>query len=157
MSEMVKTSIYVGSAILLALVALVWQPPEVEQSLDEKVGQSLFEEFQSADTATNLAITRYDTNFDKSVKFQVNRNKATEQWVIPSQDNYPADAEEQMQKAATALIDLKVQGIASEIRKDHELYGVVEPSADLPAGSSGVGMLIEVADTKKNKDRKSVV
>ena len=151
MSEMVKTLIYVGSAAVLALVALLWQPNQVEQSLDEKVGQELFEDFDTADTATNLTITRYDTNFDKPVKFQVNRGKATDQWVIPSEDNYPADAEEQMQKAATALIDLEVLGIASETPKDHKLYGVVEPSADLAAGSTGVGMLVEVANAKKDR------
>jgi hypothetical protein len=151
MSEMVKTLIYVGSAAVLALVALLWQPNRVEQSLDEKVGQELFEDFDTADTATNLTITRYDTNFDKPVKFQVNRGKATDQWVIPSEDNYPADAEEQMQKAATALIDLEVLGIASETPKDHKLYGVVEPSADLAAGSTGVGMLVEVANAKKDR------
>ena len=151
MSEMVKTLIYVGSAAVLALVALLWQPGQVEQSLDEKVGQALFEDFDTADTATNLTITRYDTNFDKPIKFQVNRGKATDQWVIPSEDNYPADAEEQMQKAATALIDLEVLGIASETPKDHKLYGVVEPSADLAAGSTGVGMLVEVANAKKDR------
>ena len=151
MSEMVKTLIYVGSAAVLALVALLWQPGQVEQSLDEKVGQELFEDFDTADTATNLTITRYDTNFDKPIKFQVNRGKATDQWVIPSEDNYPADAEEQMQKAATALIDLEVLGIASETPKDHKLYGVVEPSADLAAGSTGVGMLVEVANAKKDR------
>ncbi|MFP6621660.1 MAG: DUF4340 domain-containing protein, partial [Pirellulaceae bacterium] len=152
MSEMVKTLIYVGSAAVLALVAVLWQPGQVEQSLDEKVGQDLFKEtFDTADNATNLTITRYDTNFDKPIKFQVNRSKATDQWVIPSEDNYPADAEEQMQKAATALINLEVLGIASETPKDHKLYGVVEPAADLAAGSIGVGMLVEVANAKKDK------
>ena len=151
MSEMVKTLIYVGSAAVLALVALLWQPGQVEQSLDEKVGQDLFETFDTADNATNLTITRYDTNFDKPIKFQVNRSKATDQWVIPSEDNYPADAEEQMQKAATALINLEVLGIASETPKDHKLYGVVEPADDLAAGSIGVGMLVEVANAKKDK------
>ncbi|MDE0734640.1 MAG: DUF4340 domain-containing protein [Pirellulaceae bacterium] len=151
MSEMVKTLIYVGSAAVLALVALLWQPGQVEQSLDEKVGQDLFETFDTADNATSLTITRYDTNFDKPIKFQVNRSKATDQWVIPSEDNYPADAEEQMQKAATALINLEVLGIASETPKDHKLYGVVEPADDLAAGSIGVGMLVEVANAKKDK------
>ena len=50
-----------------------------------------------------------------------------------------------MQKAVTALIDLEVVDLASEVAKDHELYGVLEPTADVAAGSKGVGMLVEVA------------
>ena len=119
--------------------------------LNDMVGKDLFTKFTSADAATDLTITNYDTNFDKPVNFQVSRDKKTDQWVIPSEDGYPADAEEQMQKAVTALIDLEVVDVASEVAKDHELYGVLEPTADVAAGSKGVGMLVEVADGRKNK------
>ena len=150
MSEMVKTQVYVGVAIVLAGLAVFWKSGQVEMELNDMVGKDLFAKFSSADTATNLTITNYDTNFDKPVDFQVSRDKKTNQWVIPSEDDYPADAEEQMQKAVTALIDLEVVDVASEVAKDHELYGVLEPTTDVAAGSKGVGMLIEVADAKKN-------
>jgi len=151
MSEMVKTNVYVGVALVLASLAVLWKSGQVEMELDAKVGTALFANFTNADTANNLSITNYDTNFDKPVNFQVTRDKKTEQWVIPSEDDYPADAEEQMQKAVTALIDLKVENIASEVAKDHELYGVLEPTTDVAAGTKGVGMLVEVADKQNNK------
>ena len=151
MSEMVKTQVYVGVAVVLAALAVFWKSGQVEMQLADMVGKDLFAKFTSADAATNLTITNYDTNFDKPVNFQVSRDKKTDQWVIPSEDGYPADAEEQMQKAVTALIDLEVVDVASEVAKDHELYGVLEPTNDVAAGSKGVGMLVEVADVRKNK------
>ncbi|MFP6670609.1 MAG: DUF4340 domain-containing protein, partial [Pirellulaceae bacterium] len=151
MSEMVKTQVYVGVAVVLAALAVFWKSGYVEMQLDDMVGKDLFAKFTSADAATDLTITNYDTNFDKPVNFQVSRDKKTDQWVIPSEDGYPADAEEQMQKAVTALIDLEVVDIASEVAKDHELYGVLEPTNDVVAGSKGIGMLVEVADARKNK------
>ena len=151
MSEMVKTQVYVGVAVILVVLAVFWKPGQVEMQLNDMVGKDLFAKFTSADAATNLTITNYDTNFDKPVNFQVSRDKKTDQWIIPSEDGYPADAEEQMQKAVTALIDLEVVDVASEVAKDHELYGVLEPTNDVAAGSKGVGMLVEVADVRKNK------
>ena len=150
MSEMVKTQVYVGVAVVLAALAVFWKSGQVEMQLNDMVGKDLFTKFTSADAATDLTITNYDTNFDKPVNFQVSRDKKTDQWVIPSEDGYPADAEEQMQKAVTALIDLEVVDVASEVAKDHELYGVLEPTTEVAAGSKGVGMLVEVADAKKN-------
>ena len=40
---------------------------------------------------------------------------------------------------------------ASEVAKDHELYGVLEPTTDVAAGTKGVGMLVEVADEQNKK------
>ncbi len=151
MSEMVKTQVYVGVAIVLAVLAVFWKSGQVEMELNDMVGKALFAKFTNADTANNLSITNYDTNFDKPVNFQVTRDKKTDQWVIPSEDDYPADAEEQMQKAVTALIDLEVVDVASEVAKDHELYGVLEPTTDVAAGTKGVGMLVEVADEQNEK------
>ena len=151
MSEMVKTQVYVGVAIVLAVLAVFWKSGQVEMELNDMVGKALFAKFTNADTANNLSITNYDTNFDKPVNFQVTRDKKTDQWVIPSEDDYPADAEEQMQKAVTALIDLEVVDVASEVAKDHELYGVLEPTTDVAAGTKGVGMLVEVADEQNKK------
>ena len=152
MSEMVKTQVYVGVAIVLAVLAVFWKSGQVDMELNNMVGKALFaKEFTNADTANNLSITNYDTNFDKPVNFQVTRDKKTDQWVIPSEDDYPADAEEQMQKAVTALIDLEVVDVASEVAKDHELYGVLEPTTDVAAGTKGVGMLVEVADEQNKK------
>ena len=102
MSEMVKTQVYVGVAIVLAILAVFWKSGQVEIELNDMVGKALFAKFTNADTANNLSITNYDTNFDKPVNFQVTRDKKTDQWVIPSEDDYPADAEEQMQKPVTA-------------------------------------------------------
>ena len=151
MSEMVKTQVYVGVAIVLAALAVFWKSGQVEMQLNDMIGKDLFTEFTSADAATNLTITNYDTNFDKPVSFQVSRDKKTDQWVIPSEDDYPADAEEQMQKAVTALIGLEVVDVASEVAKDHELFGVLEPTNDVAAGSNGIGMLVEVADARQNE------
>ncbi|HIA18073.1 MAG TPA: DUF4340 domain-containing protein [Planctomycetaceae bacterium] len=170
MSEMVKTLIYVGVALLLAVTAWVWQPRTAELKVNKMVGSKLFGNFKNADEATSLTITRYDDKFGKPVKFQIARDAGSQQWVIPSEDNYPvavpdsgqpdnpigpmgqpAGSQTQMQKAATALIGLEILGVASEKRNDHELFGVVEPSSKAKAKPEEIGMLVEVTGDKQSK------
>ena len=79
------------------------------------------------------------------------RKRARTRWSIPSHDNYPADAKEQLAEAATALLGLKILDVAGDNPGDHEQFGVVDPSSkDLKVGSTGVGTRV----TLKDKDGK---
>ena len=50
-------------------------------------------------------------------------------WSIPSHENYPADAEDQLGEAAAGMIGLKVVDMASDDPDTHPLYGVVDPES----------------------------
>ena len=51
-------------------------------------------------------------------------------WKLPSYDDYPADAAEQVRDATTPLISMPILSVASLDRGDHSLYGVVNPDDD---------------------------
>lgn len=156
MTESLKTAVYVGVAIVLSLVALISRPRQEAATPPGLVGQALFEELKDPDAAASLEIVKYNESLGELHTFKVAKD-GQGRWSIPSHENYPADAEDQMKKSATALIDLKVLDIASELRGDHSIYGVVEPKKDqLKAGDEGVGLLVAIQDGK-GKDLASVI
>ena len=72
--------------------------------------------------------------------------------MIPSNSNYPADAENQIRDSVSGLLDLKVIDVASEKASDHETFGVIEPDIDkLKAGDQGVGARIVIEDSGGTK------
>lgn len=147
MSESIKTIIYCGAAgVALVLAVIVGWPRATTIDLEEIVGSTLFEKFDDPLEARSFEIVRYD-----DVRNDVNRftvNQVDGRWVIPSHANYPADAEEQMKKAATVLIGLEVLGTATEIDSEHEMFGVVEPQPEkLEPGAKGVGTLVSMKNS----------
>ena len=71
-------------------------------------------------------------------------------WSIPSKDDYPADAAQQMAEAATSLMDRKILGVASKNAGDHEQYGVIDPlSPKLEQGQKGVGTRVTMSDVNR--------
>lgn len=153
MSEAVKTGIFAGVAVLVAVIAVVTKPEPIKFTEADQVGEALFPEFTDPGKAAGLEIVSFDSSLGTLHKFSVERDR-NKRWTIPSHDGYPADAEEQMKDAALALVDLEVLGVASEVgdntdvAKEHITYGVVEPNQDdIEVGEEGVGMMVTVKDT----------
>ena len=146
MSEPVKTSIYVGTALLLSALAYFTQPGPIGRPPSADVGQPIFTNFKDPYQAVRMQIQRYDEGLGQISKFEVAQKE--NRWVIPSHEDYPADAEQQLKEAATALVDLRVIGVASELAGEHPLYGVVEPDPEtIKVGEKGVGTLITMKDS----------
>ncbi|MCU0713910.1 MAG: DUF4340 domain-containing protein, partial [Pirellula sp.] len=95
-------------------------------------------------------IVKFDPNQQATVEFEVAKDSKSGLWSIPSREGYPADASKQMAEAATLFIGLKSLDVASEKRTDQELFGVLEPSAQREQGGDGVGMLVQMRDSKNN-------
>lgn len=149
MSQTIKTLIFMGVALVVALVALFTYPKQESFKAPSLVGQPLFKDFTDPGTAATLKIARFSEDLGELTEFEVTRDNQSGLWTIPSSSGYPADAETQMRDAATGLIDLQVIGIASERAADHEIYGVVEPDKEtLEASQAGVGLLVSVSDAK---------
>ncbi len=161
MNEAQKTGIFAVVAGVAILLAYATRPVSVTKQ-DEKggmaVGDLLFKEDASDITkAASLKITKFDENRLAMESFEIVRDKTSGLWKIPSEYDYPADAEEQLKNATTPLSDLKILSIIDDARRDdHSLYGVVEPSDKLEAGVTGVGMLVSVADSS-GKSMASVI
>ena len=113
-------------------------------------GRMLFPELADASKAASLEIVSFDEDTATLTPFKVVKSGGV--WVLPSHQNYPADAREQLAAAATELVDRPIVEVVSTSPGDQELYGVKEPNADKVAvGETGVGQLIEIRDGSGNK------
>ena len=66
--------------------------------------------------------------------------KGKTRWSIPSHDDYPADAKDQVASAAAGLMGLKILEMVSDNQGDQQEYGVVDPDPKvLKVGATGVG------------------
>ncbi|MEX1041828.1 MAG: DUF4340 domain-containing protein [Pirellulaceae bacterium] len=148
MSEMIKTVLFLGVASALAIGAVLSRPQNPVRSLDERVGQPLFEAFTDPLQAASMRITRYDPATLEVVPFEV--TQTSKGWVIETKDGYPANATEQMASAANNLIDLNILDIVSDTASQHAEFGVIEPNPDtLSASDIGVGKMVVIRDDKK--------
>ena len=149
MTEGVKTLIYVGVALLVALTAFLSRPRIEEFRIGELEGTILFDHFDDPSKADRMEIVKYDETEGTLEEFRVVRDKASGAWTLPSHGGYPADAESRVRDAALLLVDLQILGVASEVSGDHRLFGVIEPDKDrLRVGDDGVGLLVRFDDAK---------
>ena len=150
MTESSKTLIFVLLAAVAGIGAMVGRPPQTSVPPSSQIGKPLFKDFQDPYEAKSLEIVEFDEELGQAESFKVAQKQG--RWVIPSHEDYPADAEDNLKDAATVLVDLKVIDVASDGRQDHELYGVVEPNAEeLELGDRGVGKLVVMKDGKGNR------
>ena len=117
-------------------------------------GQTLYASFEPL-TAASLKIVAFDEDTSTVRPFEVKvtqvQSHGKPTWSIPSHYDYPADAQNQLADAATALMGLKILDVVSDSPGDHELYGVVDPEAkDLQVGATGVGTRVIMKDKKGN-------
>ncbi len=144
-----KTSAIFAVVAAISLGLAWWSRPDAisnENELkDEVTGQPVFAKFEDPSAATSLQIVKYDDALGQLERFEVAKDKTSNMWKLPSYDDYPADAAEQVRDATTPLISMPILSVASLDRGDHVLYGVVSPDeGSLTVGESGVGMLVRV-------------
>jgi hypothetical protein len=150
MNETVKTSIFLLLAAALVAGAIVSRPTLTDFRPEEMIGNPLFPQFTDPLGIKSLEIVRLDTAGERNDFRIVEVNGI---WSIPSHDNYPADAKDQMGKVAEALTDLKVLEIipAEESGIDavafQTQYGVIDPSSDNASLGEGVGIKITLGGT----------
>lgn len=146
-NEFVRTGIYVGSALLLAVIAWAIYPRAPKITQHQEINKPLFAEFEPTQ-ARSLDIVKYENAKHRFDDFSVEQTPRG--WVIPSHNNYPADATEQMKDAATSLLGLTVLDVKTDNEEDHEEYGVIEPDQDtVNVGQEGVGVLVTIKDKAK--------
>ena len=144
MNEITKTAIFAFLAITLVAGAFLSRPTTREFKPEEMVGALLFPQFTNPLDITSLEIVRMDAAGGRH-EFRIAEVNGI--WSIPSHDNYPADARDQMGRVAEALTDLRVleviqpeMGGADQIAFQTQ-YGVIDPS-DTTAFGEGVGIRI---------------
>ena len=123
---------------------------------DEQPAKVLFPELADASKAASLEIVSFNDETATLKPFKVVRSEGV--WVLPSHENYPADAKDQLAAAATELIDRPVLDIVSDSPGEHDTYGVIEPDPEkVKVGMTGVGQLVEIRDASGNKLARLIV
>jgi len=155
-----RTAVFVGAGLaLLAVGAWLQLRPALryrETAAAGAVTKDLFPEFTDAAKAASLAIVSFDEDTATIRPFKVLKSGGV--WALPSHQNYPADAREQLAAAATELIDRPVLDVVSTSPGDQETYGVIEPDADkVKVGATGVGQLVEIRDASGNRLARLVI
>lgn len=144
MKENTKTLSFVAAAVAVALIAWFSSPDYRDVSQAEQPGGLLFPEFDPLEAAS-LEVIKYDEATATVRPFKV--AQVNNQWSIPSHDNYPADAQNQLADVATGLMGLKILENRSDSPGDHTLYGVVDPDPKtLKSGTTGVGTRVVLRD-----------
>ena len=144
MSESAKTIAFVTLALLAVAAAYFVDRPTQAVNVTSLVGTTLNSDFE-VDTPKRLQIVKFDRPTAETKQFEVASQDGV--WRIPSKQDYPADATQQMAAAANALIDRKILRVAAETAQSHEELGVVDPqSAKLDSNSQGVGTRVIMSD-----------
>ena len=151
-----RTAVFLGSGLLLLALGWAVQPRFKPATLKPAVERVLFPALTDAEKAASLEIIRYDDELATLYPFKVIKSGGV--WVLPSHQNYPADAKDQLAAAATELVDLKALDVVTERAADHEVYGVIEPDQEkIKPGMTGVGQLIEIRDLSGSKSARLII
>lgn len=127
--------------------AISMQPKELPPPKFEDVGLPLFEDFEDPNAAASLEVKTWDKENAKLVSFKVQFKNGM--WVIPSHNDYPADATERMGKAAATFIGVTKDVVRSDLEGDHAEFGVQDPD-DPDAKPGGKGQRITMLDESQN-------
>jgi hypothetical protein len=152
MNETVKTLTFMVVALVALAAGVVTHLPRSDDDAAKNyVGQTLFEPFKP-ETAKSLEITEYVPDSPTPVKhFKVAQEKGV--WVIPSKEDYPADASQQLGEAASAIMNATKLDVLSDDPRTHETYGVIDPAdaKKLAADADNVGKRVTMADRSGKK------
>jgi hypothetical protein len=156
MSEKAKTLAFVAVALAVVILAVVTRPSLQVSGPEDVRNQPLYPDFKDPLSVVSLEMVEFDDQRGEVHPFQVAQVavKGKTRWSIPSHDDYPADAKDQVASAAAGLMGLKTLEMVSDNQGDQREYGVIDPDPkDLKVGDTGVGKKVIM----KNKEGKQVL
>jgi hypothetical protein len=141
-----KTALYVALAGGLGAAVYATRPVTREVSLLSDVGKPLTPELTDPLAVKGLEVVSYDPAEARVRAFSVTFDG--QRWVIPSANNYPADAADRMAAAAGAFAGLKRERIVTDNKADHAALGVLSPEDEsaVATSPSGVGTRVTMRD-----------
>ncbi len=147
MNENVKTIAFVGVAVVVSLVVWLTRPRLPASTSESELPKLLFAAFDDPLKAASLEIVEFNESTATIRPFKV--AQVDGEWSIPSHENYPADAKDQLAEVAAGFVGLKPLDVAGDTASDQKLFGVVEPDPNkLKPGDTGVGTRVEMRDNK---------
>ncbi|MDR2116635.1 MAG: DUF4340 domain-containing protein, partial [Planctomycetaceae bacterium] len=154
MTETKKTIIFLILAVIFLVTAVLTRPVVREIKMEEMISKPLFPKFTDPLAVKTLEIVKQNATGDLE-NFRVTEVDGV--WSIPSHDNYPADAKDQMGKVAEALVDLKVldvvasQAEETDVTALHTMYGVIDPTSENASLGEGIGIKVTLSGSGDEK------
>jgi hypothetical protein len=146
MNAWTKTSLYLIIAAGLTATVYLTRPAPREVALLSDVGKPLAPALTDPLAVKALEVISYDAQAAKVKAFKVAFDG--QRWVIPSHNNYPADAAERIGMAASVFTDLVRERIVTDNKADHARLGVLSPEDEsaLATNTSGIGTRVTLRD-----------
>ena len=148
MNELTKTSIFITIAVVLLLFAWLMQSRDRSAGTDhDMIGRQLLENFKDPSQVKELQIVKFIPETGDLVDFRV--AEVGGKWCLPSYQNYPADAEEQMGRVASDFTDQQILNVAyndaggADVRETHTTFGVLDPESKSLGLGDGVGVKVK--------------
>lgn len=142
MSELKKTMIFGGVAVVLALLAFITAPKRVTPDAFLDKDELFFPDFTDPNKATTLEVIDYDEETGSAIPFKVTFKEG--KWTIPSHHDYPADGKDRLAKTAAGVIGIRKNEFRSDNVADHEALGVIDPLDETSAALKGRGKRITI-------------
>ena len=140
MNEIKKTLIFGGTAVVLALLALVTAPRKITPNAFLDQGEPFFPEFTDPNVATSLEVIDFDEETGSAIPFKVLFKDG--KWTIPSHHDYPADGKDRLAKTAAGVIGIKKDDFRTDNVADHEACGVIDPLDETATSLKGRGQRV---------------
>ncbi len=136
-SEILKTGAFLVVAIALAAAANWIQPEAATPEVLSDEGEPFFPDFRDVLAVKAIEVIAYDE--DQAVATPLKVEFRDNKWLLPSHNDYPAEAEDRLDKAAGALLGLHKDLVISDRVEDHATYGVIDPLDTEVASLTGRG------------------
>lgn len=157
MNETTKTVAIVGIGAALLFGGIYFLPSKANFTVESKVNEILFPALLDGNAAKGMEIVSFDEKLSALKKFEIKKEN-NGRWVLPSHNNYPADAKQQLVNAASSLVGLKALDQTEGNPEKHEVYGVLDPTdSKVKVGSIGVGKLVTFVDGGSNPLAKIII
>ena len=149
MSESARTLAYAGVAVTSIVVAGLYgwmsQPDRVEGFAN--VGEEFYPEFVDPSEADSLRVVAFNDDTATIARFSI-AQKSPGQWVIPTHYNYPADAQDRLNRTANSIIGIKRGAQKASRESEHKDLGVLDPlSEDADLEGRGKRITLKKGDT----------
>jgi hypothetical protein len=142
MNEMRKTLMFAGAAVLLLLAAVVTTPKHVTPGAFFDQGEPFFPDFTDPNAARTLEVIDFDEDTGEAIPFKVTYQDG--RWIIPSHDNYPADAKDRLAQTAAGVIGITKDDFRTDNPADYEQCGVIDPLDETSPSLKGRGKRVTI-------------
>ena len=140
MNQNVRTAVFVLCALALAATTFLAVPRRKSPAEFDDQGRPFYDEEFDPRECTFVEVSGYDADKGGTRVFRVELKD--NRWTIPSHEDYPADAKEQLAKTAGIVNGLKKGVFYSNRARDHASFGVVDPRDESNLSPEGRGKRI---------------